>query len=81
MDIIVKKGLDLKLVGKPSNEIEQAKFSQDFAVYPADFHGVFPKLVVKENESVKAGDILFFDKNSEKVKFCSFWPTILVRIA
>ena len=35
MDIIVKKGLDLKLVGKPSNEIEQAKFSQDFAVYPA----------------------------------------------
>ena len=31
MDIIVKKGLDLKLVGKPSNEIEQAKFSQDFA--------------------------------------------------
>ena len=71
MDIIVKKGLDLKLVGKPSNEIEQAKFSQDFAVYPADFHGVFPKLVVKENESVKAGDILFFDKNSEKVKFVS----------
>ena len=70
-DIIVKKGLDLKLVGKPSNEIEQAKFSQDFAVYPADFHGVFPKLVVKENESVKAGDILFFDKNSEKVKFVS----------
>ena len=49
MDIIVKKGLDLKLIGKPSNEIEQAKFSQDFAVYPADFHGVFPKLVVKEN--------------------------------
>ena len=71
MDIIVKKGLDLKLVGKPSNEIEQAKFSQDFAVYPADFHGVFPKLVVKENELVKAGDILFFDKNSEKVKFVS----------
>ena len=71
MDIIVKKGLDLKLVGKPSNEIEQAKFSQDFAVYPADFHGVFPKLVVKENDSVKAGDILFFDKNSEKVKFVS----------
>mgnify|MGYP003312308786 CR=1 FL=1 len=67
MDIIVKKGLDLKLVGKPSNEIEQAKFSQDFAVYPADFHGVFPKLVVKENDSVKAGDILFFDKNKQKI--------------
>ena len=49
-DIIVKKGLDLKLVGKPSNEIEQANFSQDFSVFPADFHGVFPKLVVKESK-------------------------------
>ena len=29
------------------------------------------KLVVKENDSVKAGDTLFFDKNSEKVKFVS----------
>ena len=66
MDIIVKKGLDLKLVGKPSNEIEQAKFSQDFAVYPADFHGVFPKLVVKENESVKAGTFCFLIKIPKK---------------
>mgnify|MGYP001212229707 FL=1 len=71
MDIVVKKGLDLKLVGKPSHEIEQAKFSEDFSVYPTDFHGIFPKLVIKENDSVKAGDILFYDKNSEKVKFVS----------
>ena len=71
MDIVVKKGLDLKLVGKPSHEIEQAKLSEDFSVYPTDFHGIFPKLVIKENDSVKAGDILFYDKNSEKVKFVS----------
>ena len=71
MDIVVKKGLDLKLVGKPSHEIEQSKFSEDFSVYPTDFHGIFPKLVIKENDSVKAGDILFYDKNSEKVKFVS----------
>tara|TARA_B100000900_G_scaffold10853_1_gene8964 strand:+ start:62 stop:1393 length:1332 start_codon:yes stop_codon:yes gene_type:complete len=71
MDIVVKKGLDLKLVGKPSHKIEQAKLSEDFSVYPTDFHGIFPKLVIKENDSVKAGDILFYDKNSEKVKFVS----------
>jgi len=70
-DIVVKRGLDLKLVGKPSLEILEATLSQDFSIYPADFHGVYPKLVVKENDSVKAGDILFYDKNSEKVKFVS----------
>ena len=37
MDIIVKKGLDLKLVGMPSLEVEEAKFSKDFSVYPEDF--------------------------------------------
>ena len=70
-DIVVKRGLDLKLVGKPSLEILEATLSQDFSIYPADFHGVYPKLVVKENDLVKAGDILFYDKNSEKVKFVS----------
>ena len=71
LDIVVKKGLDLRLVGKPSREIVESKFSKDFSIYPADFHGVYPKLLVKENELVKAGDPLFFDKNSERVKFVS----------
>ena len=68
-DIVVKKGLDLRLIGAPSLEIEEAKFSKDFSIYPTDFHGVFPKLLVKQNDLVKSGDALFFDKNSEKVKF------------
>ena len=46
-DIVVKKGLDLRLIGAPSLEIEEAKFSKDYSVYPADFHGVYPKLIVK----------------------------------
>ena len=54
-DIVVKKGLDLRLVGAPSHEIEEAEFSKDYSIYPVDFHGVYPKLIVKENESVKAG--------------------------
>ena len=66
-DIVVKKGLDLRLIGAPSLEIEEAKFSKDYSVYPADFHGVYPKLIVKENDSVKAGEALFFDKNSKHV--------------
>ena len=70
-DIVVKKGLDLMLIGAPSLEIEEAKLSKDYSIYPSDFHGVYPKLIVKENASVKAGEALFFDKNSERVKFVS----------
>ena len=70
-DIVVKKGLNLSLVGQSARKILNPKLSKNFSIYPADFHGVFPKLVVKENDIVKAGDVLFYDKNSEKVKFCS----------
>ena len=64
-DIVVKKGLDLMLIGAPSLEIEEAKLSKDYSIYPSDFHGVYPKLIVKENDLIKAGEALFFDKNSE----------------
>ena len=50
-DIVVKKGLDLMLIGAPSLEIEEAKLSKDYSIYPSDFHGVYPKLIVKENDS------------------------------
>ena len=70
-DIVVRKGFNLKLVGEALREIETPKETQDFSLYPSDFHGVFPKLIVKENDVVKAGDIIFYDKNSEKVKFVS----------
>jgi len=70
-DIVVKKGLDLQLVGNASPEIYTPESSDYISIFPSDFHGVFPKLVVKENDIVKAGETLFFDKNSEKIKFVS----------
>ena len=70
-DIVVKKGLDLQLVGNASPEIYTSKSSDYISIFPSDFHGVFPKLVVKETDIVKAGETLFFDKNSEKIKFVS----------
>ena len=47
-DIVVKKGLNLSLVGQSARKILNPKLSKNFSIYPADFHGVFPKLVVKE---------------------------------
>ena len=70
-DIIVKKGLNINLVGDATKTLEISKNSNYYSVYPEDFHGVFPKLTIKADEKVKAGDVLFYDKNNEKVKFVS----------
>ena len=70
-DIIVKKGLDINLVGDASKTLDISKDSKLFSVYPDDFHGVYPRLTVKVDDKVKVGDVLFFDKNNEEVKFVS----------
>jgi len=70
-DIIVKKGLDINLVGDAEKTLDISKHSKFHSVYPEDFHGVYPKLTVKVNDKVNAGDVLFYDKNSEEVKFVS----------
>jgi len=71
VDIVVKKGLNLKLKGEALLDTEIAEKALKFSVYPSDFHGIYPKLIIKENDIVKAGDIIFYDKNSENVKFVS----------
>ena len=45
------------------------KFRIEYVVKPTDFHLLTPKLVVKENDKVKAGDTLFYDKYNDKIKF------------
>ena len=70
-DIIVKKGLNINLVGDAIKTLDISKSSKYYSVYPDDFHGVYPKLTIKADEKVKAGDVLFYDKSNEKVKFVS----------
>ncbi|WOD42338.1 Na(+)-translocating NADH-quinone reductase subunit A [Hwangdonia lutea] len=70
-DIHIKKGLDIKLKGEAEKIVEQAVVSNYFTIRPEDFHGVIPKLVVKEGATVKAGDTLYFDKSNEDIKFAS----------
>ena len=69
--IKLKKGLTVNLVGKPSAEITTPKASKVFGLAPDAFVGVKPKVVVKEGETVKAGDALFVDKLHPEVKFTS----------
>ncbi len=70
-DIKIRKGLDIKLKGEAEKLISEAPRSKFFAIKPTDFHGVTPKMVVKEGEAVKAGDTIFYSKRSERVKFVS----------
>lgn len=70
-DIRIRRGLNLKLKGEAEKTVSEAPKSKFFAIKPTDFHHVTPKMVLKEGASVAAGDVLFYSKYSESVKFVS----------
>ncbi|MDE5418043.1 Na(+)-translocating NADH-quinone reductase subunit A [Labilibaculum sp. DW002] len=67
----IKKGLDIKLIGKAEKVLEKADRSETFAIKPTDFPGLTPKLKVKVDTEVKAGSALFFDKYRPEINFTS----------
>lgn len=67
----ISKGLDIKLKGAPVKEITAVKAAKLYALMPSDFNGVTPKVVVKPEDAVKAGDALFVDKNCPELRFVS----------
>ncbi len=69
--IKVKKGVDIKLLGAAERKVSDAGKSRVYAIKPADYTGVIPKLAVKQGDEVKAGSTLFFDKNNPDVKIAS----------
>ncbi|EJW98474.1 NADH:ubiquinone oxidoreductase, Na(+)-translocating, A subunit, partial [gut metagenome] len=66
-----KKGLDLNLKGQAQQELSKANLSAEYALSPSDFHGVVPRIVVKEGDKVQVGSPLFVDKATERIKFVS----------
>ena len=69
--IKLRKGLDINLKGKASQEFMSVKEPGFYALVPDDFTGITPKVVVKEQEYVMAGGPLFIDKNHPELKFVS----------
>lgn len=69
--ITIRKGLDIKLIGEAEKVKSGVEFANNFVIKTTDFHGLTPKLVVKIGDKVKAGSVLFFDKNRESIKFTS----------
>lgn len=66
----IKKGLDIKLVGEAEKTITEVQ-AKRIALKPTDFIGVFPKLLVKEGDLVKAGTPVFYDKYRDNIVFTS----------
>ncbi len=71
MDIRIKKGLDIKLVGNAEKVTENAGSSNVFTLKPEDFHSIIPKLSVKVGAKLKAGEAVFYNKANEEMKFVS----------
>ncbi len=67
----IRKGLDLNLEGAAERTLRPAKASAVYAVSPADFHGITPRLLVKEGDAVVAGSPLFVDKATERINVVS----------
>jgi Na+-transporting NADH:ubiquinone oxidoreductase subunit A len=67
----IRKGFDIKVLGKPETVIEDYTNPQMFAVYPSEFEGLKPRLKVAAGDTVKRGDVLFENKKNEKMIFRS----------
>ena len=67
----ISKGLNINLKGAPVAEFVPVEAAKFYALMPADFTRVTPKVVVKPEDAVKAGDPLFFDKANPEIQFVS----------
>ena len=69
--IEIKPGLDLPIKGSPRQEIGKAMVVTRVALLGSDYPGIKPTMLVKEGDTVKAGQPLFADKKNEGVLFTS----------
>lgn len=67
----LRKGLDIRLIGVANKVKSEVALPKTVSVKPSDFHGMTPKMLVKEGQEVKAGSIIFQDKYNEPIKFAS----------
>jgi len=68
-DIRIRKGLNINLVGAAEQTTSKAVLSNVHTINLEDFHGVTPKMLVKQGDKVAMGQPLFFNKNCEEMIF------------
>lgn len=67
----VRKGLDVPLAGEPQQQVAAAPSPTHVAVLAADFHGMKPRLLVRQGDPVKRGQKLFEDRKTPGVFHCA----------
>lgn len=69
--IKLRKGLNINLKGKATEQKRSIPACDEYALSPDCFEGMVPKVVVREGDKVKAGDTLFVNKLCPDVRFAS----------
>ncbi|MBR2101539.1 MAG: Na(+)-translocating NADH-quinone reductase subunit A [Bacteroidales bacterium] len=69
--IKLRKGLDIALTGRPAAEKRTVTLGDEYGLVPDGFTGLIPRVVVKAGDHVKAGEVLFVNKQCPEVKFAS----------
>lgn len=69
--IKIKKGLQIPLLGKPEKVLRGNVTSEFVHVWPEDYQGITPRLSVKVDDTVKAGQALFHSKMYPEMLFTS----------
>lgn len=69
--IRIKKGLDIPLAGRLSNDISDNKSATDFALVPDDFPGIKWRAVVSTGEEVQVGSKIMEDKGGSPISLVS----------
>ena len=69
--IKIRKGLDIRIKGEADRTTVEVPLSSTYAIKPADFHGIVPKMLKKVGEQVKAGTPIFLDKYRDQIMYVS----------
>ena len=70
-DIRIKNGLSINIKGVADKELKKVPLPTQLALILDDFHLIVPKLLVKEGQSIKRGQPIFYSKSNEEIKFVS----------
>ena len=70
-DITLHKGLTIPMSGMADLKISSADPAYNVVIYPDDFHGIVPKMLLKEGEVVLRGQPIFYSKANSEIKFVS----------
>jgi Na+-transporting NADH:ubiquinone oxidoreductase subunit A len=71
LSVKLKKGLDIRMIGKAERVLIEDVESSFYGVRPTDFPGLIPKLNVRMGDMVSAGSPLFHDKLRPEIIFTS----------